>query len=335
MKINKTGFLHALEIVKPGLASKENNIDQSTAFAFIQDRIVTYNDEISVSHPLPGMELTGVVSSTELYSLLSKLTKEDVDLIVEDSELRIKCGRAKAGLTFQAEVRLPIDDVGRKGKWKPIPEDLVKAMSFSMGSCSKDSTQPILTCVHVNKAGFVESTDNFRITRVTLTEPLPVNTFLIPAHSALMVARMNPTKIAEGDGWVHFKTGEGTVISCRTFADDEFPDTNAILKVKGKKIEFPENINEILDKAIVFCKGIGESLDIEIENNILKIKSHSDGGWFEEKTKINYAEDSINFAITPDFLKDIITKTPNCVIAEDRLKFTGKNWVYVTILKTK
>ncbi len=336
MKINKTEFLHALEIVKPGLAGKENNIDQSTAFAFTQDRVVTYNDEISVSHPLPGMEFTGVVSSIELYNLLSKLTKEDVDLTVEGSELHIKCGRAKAGLTFQTEVRLPIDDIGRKGKWKPIAEELINAISFAMSSCSKDSTKPILTCVHINKAGFVESTDDFRITRVTLNEPLPVNTFLIPAKSATIIARMGPIKIAEGEGWVHFKTEAGTTISCRTFADDEFPDTTAILKIKGTNIEFPNKIDEVLDRAIIFCKGeMSDELDISIENGLLKIKSRSESGWFEESTKINYTGTEIQFSITPYLLKDIIKQTLNCTVAEDRLQFTGENWVYVTILKTK
>jgi len=51
MKINKNELKNALEIVKPGLANKEI-IDQSTSFAFMNDCIVTYNDEISVSHPV-------------------------------------------------------------------------------------------------------------------------------------------------------------------------------------------------------------------------------------------------------------------------------------------
>jgi len=238
-------------------------------------------------------------------------------------------------MTFQTEVRLPIDDIGRKGKWKPISEEMINAISFAMGSCSKDTTKPILTCIHVNKTGFVESTDDFRITRVTLTEPLPVNTFLIPAHSALTVVRMKPTKIAEGEGWVHFKTEEGTVISCRTFADDEFPDTNSILKLKGKKVELPKNTYDILDKATVFCEEKNDELDIEIHNNLLKIKSRSERGWFEESTKMVYEGEIIEFSITSYLLKDIIKQTLNCTVAEDRLQFTGENWVYVTILKNK
>ena len=48
MKINKKELQEALERVKPGLASREL-IEQSTSFAFMRDRVVTYNDEISIS----------------------------------------------------------------------------------------------------------------------------------------------------------------------------------------------------------------------------------------------------------------------------------------------
>ena len=56
MKTNKTKLQTALEIVKPGLANKEI-IEQSTSFAFLKGKVVTYNDEVSISHPLKGIEL--------------------------------------------------------------------------------------------------------------------------------------------------------------------------------------------------------------------------------------------------------------------------------------
>jgi DNA polymerase III sliding clamp (beta) subunit (PCNA family) len=336
MKINKTDLLAALETVKPGLASKETTIEQSTSFAFMNDRIVTYNDEISISHPVEGLEITGAVNANELYNLLAKLKKEEIEIDVENSELHLKCGKAKAGLTLQEEIKLPIDEMGSVGKWKTIPEGLLKAMKFAMGSTVNDNTQPILKCVHVNQTGFVEASDSFRISRVTLQEKLPVNTFLIPAPSVAKVVRMAPIKMAEGEGWIHFKTEVGTIISCRVYADDSFPDTTPFLKVKGEQVTLPETTKEVLEKAMVFCKGNGigdETVEISLENGKLKIKSQSESGWFEEEIRIKYAGESIVFSITPYMLKDILLETLDCTISKDRLMFTGDNWVYVTVLR--
>jgi len=77
MNIQKEQLKKALETVKPGLAGKEI-IEQSTSFAFMGDRVVTYNDEISISHPVEGLNLTGAIRAEELYQLLSKLKREEI-----------------------------------------------------------------------------------------------------------------------------------------------------------------------------------------------------------------------------------------------------------------
>jgi hypothetical protein len=335
MKINKTQLLAALETVKPGLANREL-IEQSTSFAFMDDRIVTYNDEISISHPIEGLEIVGAINANELYNLLGKLKKEEIDLTVTDSELLIKCGSAKAGLTLQSEITLPIGEIGKKGKWKAIPEDLLKAMSFVMGCAVKDMSQPILMCVHVNKAGYVEASDSYRISKMILNEELPVKTFLIPASSVAKVVKMNPVKIAEGDGWIHFKTENGSTISCRVFSNDSFPDTSPFLKVKGTAFVFPDLTKDILEKAAIFCKkdGLHENINITLDAGKFSIKSQSESGWFEETVKIKYTGDTIVFSLPPATLKYILTETLECSVSNEKMIFAGENWVYVTSLNT-
>ena len=73
MKISRVELLEALEKVKPGLANKEL-IEQSTSFAFIGDRVVTYNDEISVSHTVKGLEnMRGAIKAKTLYEFLARV----------------------------------------------------------------------------------------------------------------------------------------------------------------------------------------------------------------------------------------------------------------------
>ena len=88
MKINKSDLVSALEKVKSGLSSKEA-ILQSTSFAFLGGNVVTYNDEISLSHPVEGLEITGAVQATELYQLLKKLKQEEISLEVSENEILI------------------------------------------------------------------------------------------------------------------------------------------------------------------------------------------------------------------------------------------------------
>ncbi len=336
MQINKGDLLHALEIVKPGISSKEN-IEQASSFAFMKDKVVSYNDEISISAPIKDLDIVGTVKANELYNLLHKLKKDEVEIeVVNESELQVKCGRAKAGLALQTEIKLPIEDIAVKGKWKSLPDEFLKGLEFAMGACSRDMSRPVLTCVHVNKEGFVEASDSFRIAKVTTGIEFPVKTALIPATSIVTIIKMQPDKIAEGNGWVHFKTQSGATISCRIFEDDQFPETSHLFKIKGTKLSFPKNIIQILDRASIFSKGstiLDQIVEITLDNGKFKIRSQSESGWFEEVVKIEYTGEQVSFIVTPYLLKDILSKTLTCIVAPDRLKFEGDNWIYISMLR--
>ena len=79
MKLNTKDFQEALKIVKPGLARNEN-IEQSTSFAFKDGHIITYNDNISISHPIDDLDVTGAVIGSTLYDYVMKLKREEMEL---------------------------------------------------------------------------------------------------------------------------------------------------------------------------------------------------------------------------------------------------------------
>jgi DNA polymerase III sliding clamp (beta) subunit (PCNA family) len=333
MIINKEELLKALAIVKPGLSNKEI-IEQSTSFAFIEGRVVTYNDEISLSHPVTALTITGAVKADELYLLLNKIKSTDIEIEIQESEILLKAGRIKAGLTLQHEIKLPLEELGVIDNWKKLPTNFCKHLKFAASCCSNDMSSPILTCVNVKKDGLMEGSDGYKLLKATLNKPMPVNDFLLPVSAAMHVIKLEPTHVATGDGWVHFKAEE-TILSCRVF-EDVYPDVSAILEMKGKEVNFPKTFEEVLDRAAVFSKRehfLDEEVLVTIGENRVKVRGKSDSGWFEESANMKYEGKPIDVIITPYLLRNILKETLVGLVSDKKIKFKGEDWVYVVMLK--
>lgn len=334
MKIIKSEILKALEIVKPGLGSKEI-VEQSTSFVFMDNRVITHNDDISISHPVPNLKLRGAIKADEVYKLLGKMKKEEMDLELIDNELILKSGKAKAGFTLQTDIVLPLGDIEKSSNWLDLPDHFNDLLFRCAGICSKDMSKPKLTTVLVHEDGYMVGSDGFRIIRAKLPlEDIP--TFLLPATSAFEVVKLNPIKISVETSWVHFENANNTVISCRLFNEDAYPPVAALFKVTGTKVIFPESIVQILDRAAIMGKQenfIDEIVEITLEENRMKIYSKSTAGWFEESAKIRYAAEPIMFNITPFVFKSILNETSTAIIGKNSMKFTGDMWEYVGMLR--
>jgi len=205
-----------------------------------------------------------------------------------------------------------------------------------MLSCSTDNATPILTCVHVNEAGFIEGSDGYRVMKTTLPKKMPIPTFLIPATVVSTLIKMNPVKVSSGTGWIHFKTELGTILSCRVF-EEKYPDTLDLLKVEGTEFTFPRTINEILDRASVFGKQesgtLSDDVTVCLEKNRIKISSQSETGWFKEEANIEYKEAKLEFNIVPSLLRSILSSVLTCTFNGRILKFIGESWEFITLVK--
>jgi DNA polymerase III sliding clamp (beta) subunit (PCNA family) len=331
MKINKTELQLALEKVKPGLASKEV-IEQSTSFAFMGNRVVTYNDEISISHPVKGLEVTGAVKAQALYSFLSKVKRDEIDVEWEENQVVIKAGKSKAGLVFEQEVRLPVEEVGEIGKWKKLPAEILDALKFCYPCCSKDMSRPVLTCVYVG-GDSVQASDSYQIVKYRLEKKVPVKGFLIPASSTRELVKYDIKEIAEGQGWYHFKTDDGTIFSSRVF-NGEFPDIERFLEFKGKEVSFPKTAIQALERARIFSKGDFnasnlEIVEVEVTEGQIKFSAQDSSGWFEEIIKTKYKGEKIKFTTSVEFLINLLGQAPSCIYGEGRVKFSGEKWTHV------
>lgn len=332
MKVNRAELQAALERVKPGLANRDL-IEQATSFAFLGDRVTTYNDEISISHPVKELDVRGAIKADALYSFLNRIKQETVDITWEEQQVRITAGKARAGLVFEAEVKLPIEEVGKIGRWRKVPEEFIEGLKLCHSCASRDMSRPILTCLNID-GDVITASDSYQIIRYQLPGKVPIDPFLLPASTAKELVRYPITKIAQGDGWVHFKTDDGTVFSSRVF-EGEFPDVSPHLEFTGTSIEFPETIADTLQRAEVFSKpDLTQDMPmviIEFSKGEVLVTAQDNSGWFEETVPLEYDDEHIKFAINLEFLMTLLKQTQTCEYGEGRIKFSGERWVHIVV----
>lgn len=340
MKIKIEELRKALEIVKPGLANKEI-IEQSTSFAFMGDRIVTYNDEISISCPVGGLFIEGAIPSAELYSLLSKLKTAEVDVEMTETEVQFKAGGVTAGLVKESEIRLPVEQIAEilDDDWLAIPKGFIDALKFTKTAASTDMSQPVLTCINIREDGLIESSDGFQIARQKV-KGVPYSC-LLPASLVNTVISFTPDQTFLSEGWVHFRNEIGAVLSCRVLPDS-FVDTDficdAVVVENATEITLPNTISEILDRAAVFCKrdtAIDEILNIKIEKKKMEFSAESkSGSWFKEQTAFKFESDPLEFSISPYLLKYMMGKSSTAYLFESYIVFTYEDCFYLAMLKS-
>lgn len=331
MKVKKAELMAALELVKPGLASKDI-IAQSTSFVFTGTHLITYNDEIAISLPFES-EIEGAVRAKELHSLLSKIKDDELDIEAKGNELIIKGKKKKAGVKLETEITLPMDEffVG-DSKITRMPDDFLYAANIASKCAASDMSKPILTCICID-GDCVYASNDFTIIRATMESEFETDQILVPAAAIKFLVKYDVVEVSTTNGWVHFHTEDELIFSSRTYAGD-FPDVDEYLEVEGEDLQFPNAILEMLDTARVFTADAtaDEFINIVVENKKMTVKGEGEFGWFEEVTNCRYNGDRIEFGVDPAFLVDILKDLKKCVVGENTLLFQGENFDHVVSL---
>ena len=329
MKIDREVLLAALTAVQPGIA-KALVVEQATCFVFLDGLVCTFNNEVAVSHPL-AVDFDGAVPGKEFYDFIKKLKIKEVELTVgKQNDLLVKAGRSKVTLRLEEDVKLPLDELGlpEDEDYTDLPTTFIDAVSSCIFSVGKDVNKPILSYLHV-KDTFIESSDNYRITRFGMgkTKAFPER-LLIPSIAAKNIVEYKPVEYALTDGWVHFRNKDEALFSCRIL-EDAYPDFSNFLKVKGDEIEFPSDLDEILDRASVFC--VDQRVKVSLEKGKLTVSTESANGNFVETVRIKYEGASTEFYMHPQFMRDTLKLNKKAIIGK-ALKFSNDNFEHVVRL---
>lgn len=329
-------LLQALRQVKPGLASKDV-VEQATRFVFNKGYVYTFNDDISVAYPVEH-EIEAAIPAVEMYALLDKMKDVEVDISIDNSVMSIKGAKLSATIKSDESISMPLDNVTSPSQWFDVPPNLENIMSFVLLSVSTNLAQPVMTCVHWTDK-VIESCDNFRLTRIKApTEGMPPEGVLIPGSNIACLKDYAPVKYAIDESWVHFKTAEDCVLSCRVFSGefvelDDLCDTPA-----SDEIRFTDAMIELLDRVTVLAeKDVynNSKAEVSIVKGIATVKTSNDLGGIEDRVRVKCPRD-IAFNIKIETLKRILTYFKKAFLADNgsSLRFVNDDITHAISLKT-
>jgi len=331
MKIKKELFLEKLDAVKPGLSNKDI-IEFADSISFTKGMMISYNDVIAVKCPVE-MSIKGTVKADKLFAHMQKVKPDSdgyIKLMVKDEELIVKAGKSKAGMPINLDGQVSLEELGKPvKKWKKLPSDFTEGLRLSIFAASDDASDPKLTCLHI-QGRQVQSSNGHRAFRYQMEKGIKKE-FLLPATSAPSILNHPIKYYSVTKNWVHFKTKDDIVISCRMYADTTFPNMDFLFDINGKNFTFPDQLKEVITRAADF---IGDDEDdknirIKIKKKKMIVKSKSLQGWFSEEVSVKSKKEA-SFEINPFFLQDILKSSTLAKMDSKKglLRFKTDKWQY-------
>ena len=329
MKINREKLLNLLELAEPGLASREI-IEQSTCFVFKDGLLTTFNDEIACQQKTK-LKIKGAIQAKPLLALLRKMTDVKIEIDAVGDSFQIKGRRKGAKIAMDKKIQLPIDEIETPKNWINLKDDFYDTIKMLRACASTDESTFKLTCIHITPK-YMEAMDNYQAIRVKIKLNIRKN-LLVRSDSLNQAARLNISQMSETKRWLHFKTPNGLIFSCRKYLE-EYHDLDEMLNIKGKKIKLPKGLKDAAEKAQIFSDTNAESTNIlvEIRSNKLRLTGTGTEGKYWEFKNINYSGPAMEFQISPQLLSNIVTSYQECEITPDRLKAKGPNFTYIAAL---
>jgi len=332
-KVSRAELLEQLTAVAPGLSPRDI-IEQSSCFVFQDGEVITFNGEIAC-RAKTDLKLIGAVQAKPLLSMLEKLPEDELELRTQEGELIVIGKRRSTGIRMENEVLIPVENVERAKKFKPLNDDFLDAISMAQACTGKDQNKFWTTCVHIHPK-WIEACDNYQILRYKLNTGIDNKQgVLVRGTSIKHIVNLEMTAMAETDTWIHFKNKTGLVFSCCKWIEEyKTQELTSYIKFDGTRTVFPKGIAEASERANIFSEENMDSnyIKVQLRPGKLKIRGEGISGWYSETKKIAYKGKPLEFLIPPSLLVELTKRHNECEVSNERLKVNGGQWVYVTIL---
>jgi DNA polymerase III beta subunit, C-terminal domain len=335
MDIARGVFLGKLNEAAIGIATSDptTKIEQSNAFIFEGPDLVTFNGGTMVKTANP-LDFSAVVKATDLLKLIEKVPDEQIKVFLKNNEFRVKGVNRNYGITVEGGVTSPFAQVPRPLKWFDLPESTGAALQQAARTCDPSPEAPELTRVVHCLPKRVEACDNWRFFRVDGLTGFPAE-ILLPGKPLLGLKGAELSKVALTNGWAHFKTASGAVISLRGIVTDYHKDIDTLLDLSAdaEAVTLPAAMAEIVERSEIFTTGENDAkVSIAVSNNQLTITARKENGWAEETKPLAYKGQPLNFKINPKFLVEMLGKTRDVTIGNGRMRMTAGKTNFVVAL---
>jgi hypothetical protein len=329
MKIQRKEFLRHLESCAPGLSSTDN-IEQSECFLFTNGKVYTFNDEVLCQQDTV-VNFRCAAPAKPLLETLRKLTEDEIDISLKDSQLVIKCANIRQiKLNVQLDVIPHYESVDAPGEWSDVPPVFADALAMAADSAAKDSEAWELTCVELSSRG-LQATDVFQAVRYKLDCPISKPT-LIKRAACGAVNELGVAALAESVGWVHFKTYTGLQVAVRAYSGS-LPDLSDAFRSQSEaSLRFPSSLLDALQKAAAFLAdtGTGKQAQFRLKPGKIMVRGQNESGIYEEVRDVEYDGPSKCFGINPKHIQTLLKHDYPVSLTQSALRIRGENFVYLT-----
>lgn len=332
--MNREKLLEILKKVKPGISDK-TIVESMTYFYFSGKEIITYNDKISIMHPLET-EFNLFVKADDMFKIVSFSKAEELKLTEKENFLNVRTANMNVNLTTIVDEEIVERmDIIRKSiegikKWKKLPDNFMECAYLCSFAASKQEAESTISSLYFNKK-ICMATDNDRFASAVMAGP--VDTMFLKASQLSNLSSIEPALYSITKAWIHFINGEGCIFSIRRIAGD-FPDLTSELTFKGRSVKLSTNILEGADLASIFVDSLEPKITIKITKGQCLISVKSEGGGAQHRTKITYEGPEIKFTLNPEFLKEMLAHSTTVTIDDEsrKAKLSTENFTMLTSL---
>lgn len=330
MRVSRENLLNTLELVSPGLSTK-GDLEQSNCFVFKEGQVITFNDETACRCKSP-IDIEGAVYADTLRGILHKLKEDEIEVSQNKGGLFIRGkSRRRMEVRMEEKIELPLENLEKPKKWKPLSEKFSDAVEFVEGCAGRDEANFALTCIHLHQE-YVEAFDNYQFARYRVKTDLKQE-LLVKQLSLRNIINLTMIEFSETDNWVHFRNARKVILSCRRYMD-EYLDLDHIPKVKGTKIALPPGLADASDRAEVFSVHNPQEnqIKVDLKPGWVTVKGTGQFGWYSERKKVNYSGKPRRFMIQPKMMMQLVKNHSECEVTQKALKAEAGPAVFVTSL---
>jgi len=313
MIIDRKKLIDTLTRVMPGIDSK-GLVEQMTNLHFTGKSLVTYNDSIHVRVQFPTSFVCAVHGYT-LFTLLNKLTSDNVKLELVDNSLKLNAVGVTANLNIGegTEINDILNGIDKEIKElkniEPLPSDFINGVNLCAFSAFVKDVGGSFTCIKVDGKHMMSS-DKTRFSLYEMSSTMPE--IMFKATTALSMVKYDLKLISETKSWLHFfEAKDGLVFSVRKYSG-EYPVAEITAMVGAikptSKITIPEEVLSALGFLNVFTEGQEQKhTQITVKDNFMTLQVKGTKGTVTKKMKVESIQ-NFTFGINPSLLGEILKR---------------------------